>query len=417
MKQYDKNEVSNLVDEELAKAKIKVNDSGRDEIIDELLHYQQEGRPVSDQLDYIINEAIPNGSRVEYFKGVEVTPEDELDSEMAEYLDEYDDIYLVEKTREVRLEDYSGETQVHKLYGSYAASKEMTWIGDFDAESIKYLKANYSIKDEKAYLNFQAEAKIENLSEYLDYASKKYGQIYIDYDHHHDYNEWADTPRAPTATFYVMSPDGKAETLTEENLDWGKVEEFVRQAEETYGIKDFQRHFADDRDALLARKKYSTGDYEFFVHSTLEDSHLYVNSYGKNDLIDELAYQYKESGIEPQDQMEYVINQAIPNGSRDEYFKGVQIKDDEAISLAAVQAYEYQFNNVSDRLKNDPAFLAKVLEVKFDAIDHFPDELIHEFGDNDPIKYLKAKANMQKIELTQNQQVEKKTEVAPKIKI
>lgn len=78
MKQYDKNEVSNLVDEELAKAKIKVNDSGRDEIIDELLHYQQEGRPVSDQLDYIINEAIPDGSRDEYFEGLEVTPEDEL---------------------------------------------------------------------------------------------------------------------------------------------------------------------------------------------------------------------------------------------------------------------------------------------------------------------------------------------------
>lgn len=347
MKQYDKYEVSNLVDEELAKAKIKVNESGRDEIIDELLHYQQEGRPVSDQLDYIINEAIPNGSRTEYFKGVEVTPEDELDSD-------------------------------HDL---------------------------------------SVDADIKELSSVFDEANKKYGQIYVDYDHHHDYNEWADTPRAPTATFFAMSPEGKVETLGGRHLDWGKLQAFVRQAEETYGMKDFQRHFADDRDALLAKKEYSTGDYEFFVHSTLEDSHLYVNSYGKNDLIDELAYQYKESGIEPQDQLEYVINQAIPNGSRDDYFKGVQIKDDEAISLAAVQAYEYQFNNVSDRLKNDPAFLAKVLEVKFDAIDHFPDELIHEFGDNDPIKYLKAKANMQKIELSQNQQVEKKAEVTPKIKI
>lgn len=214
-----------------------------------------------------------------------------------------------------------------------------------------------------------------------------------------------------------MSPEGKAETLAEKNLDWGKLQAFVRQAEETYGIKDFHRHFFDDRDALLAKKEYSTGDYEFFVHSTLEDSHLYVNSYGKNDLIDELAYQYKESGIEPQDQMEYVINQAIPDGYRDDYFKGVQIKDDEAISLAAVKAYEYQLNNVSDRLKNDPAFLAKALEAQPRVFDHLSAELTHEIGDNDPIKYLKAKANMQKIELTQNQQVEKKAEVAPKIKI
>ncbi|MFM0417449.1 hypothetical protein [Paraburkholderia aromaticivorans] len=84
--------------------------------------------------------------------------------------------------------------------------------------------------------------------------------------------------------------------------------------------------------------------------------------------------------------------------------------------------YNYHFNVLhlaEDKLKNDHEFMLELLEKYPLLVDkhHLSEELQHEIGDNDPIKYLKAKANMQKIELTQNQQVEKKAEVAPKIKI
>lgn len=61
-------QIKRYINSELEKAGLEVNEYGLRNIHEELLEYQNfEGRPVKDQLHYIITQAIPNESHENYF--------------------------------------------------------------------------------------------------------------------------------------------------------------------------------------------------------------------------------------------------------------------------------------------------------------------------------------------------------------
>ncbi|SDK23620.1 hypothetical protein SAMN05192566_0746 [Methylophilus rhizosphaerae] len=64
---YNYDEIGVIVNEALAKANLEVNVFGFVSIVEECLYYQEQGREVHAQLDYIIEQAIPDGCRDEYF--------------------------------------------------------------------------------------------------------------------------------------------------------------------------------------------------------------------------------------------------------------------------------------------------------------------------------------------------------------
>lgn len=66
--EYDLKQIEILVLEKADKYVFELNEFGIRNIVFECFEYQEEGREVENQLDYIFEEAIPDGSRNEYFE-------------------------------------------------------------------------------------------------------------------------------------------------------------------------------------------------------------------------------------------------------------------------------------------------------------------------------------------------------------
>lgn len=67
-------------------------------------------------------------------------------------------------------------------------------------------------------------------------------------------------------------------------------------------------------------KKLNTEEIKNLILVKLVLAKIAVNEYGLNDMLEELEYYQEEQEVECEQQLDYIINQAIPDGSRDNYF-------------------------------------------------------------------------------------------------